>query len=71
MIRSQSRRLHLELSDAELQQRLDEWKRTPREPLAARGYTKLYIDHVNHADEGADLDFLVGKSGRYVPRESH
>ena len=28
-----------------------------------RGYCKLYVDHVNQASEGADLDFLVGKSG--------
>jgi dihydroxy-acid dehydratase len=32
-----------------------------------RGYWKLYVDHVNQASEGADLDFLVGKSGSAVP----
>ena len=37
----------------------------------ARGYWKLYFDHVNQADEGADLDFLVGKSRPFVPRDNH
>ena len=36
-----------------------------------RGYAKLYIDHVLQADEGADLDFLVGRSGSPVPRDNH
>jgi hypothetical protein len=26
---------------------------------------------VNQADQGVDLEFLVGKSGAPVPRESH
>jgi dihydroxy-acid dehydratase len=37
----------------------------------ARGYWKLYIDHVLGADQGADLDFLVGTSGPMVPRDNH
>jgi dihydroxy-acid dehydratase len=36
-----------------------------------RGWQKLYIDHVQGADTGADLDFLVGSSGSEVTRESH
>ena len=32
------------------------------------GYWKLYIDHVLQADQGADLDFLVGRRGAFVPR---
>ena len=35
------------------------------------GYWKLYIDHVLQADEGADLDFLRGKRGAFVPRDNH
>jgi dihydroxy-acid dehydratase len=38
---------------------------------AARGWERLYIDHVLQADRGADLDFLVGASGAEVSRESH
>ena len=47
----------------------EEWK-TPKPPLE-RGYWKLYFDHVQPGDEGADLDFLVGKSGAFVPRDNH
>jgi dihydroxy-acid dehydratase len=37
----------------------------------ARGWERLYIDHVRQADTGADLDFLLGASGPEVTRESH
>ena len=36
-----------------------------------RGYVKLYVDHVLQANDGADLDFLVGRSGAAVPRDNH
>ena len=36
-----------------------------------RGYYKLYVEHVQQADKGADLDFLVGGSGTTVTRDSH
>jgi dihydroxy-acid dehydratase len=29
------------------------------------------VDHVQQADTGADLDFLVGSSGSNVSRDSH
>ncbi|MBM3599995.1 MAG: dihydroxy-acid dehydratase [Alphaproteobacteria bacterium] len=63
------RRLHLDVSDDELAKRRKAWKgfKTPHK----RGYAKLYVDHVLQADKGADLDFLVGKSGTPVLRESH
>jgi dihydroxy-acid dehydratase len=38
---------------------------------ATRGWERLYIEHVQGADKGADLDFLVGASGSEVTRESH
>ncbi len=38
---------------------------------ATRGWERLYIEHVQQADTGADLDFLVGASGSDVARESH
>ncbi len=28
----------------------------------------VVVDHVQHADRGADLDFLVGRSGHRVKR---
>ncbi len=37
----------------------------------ARGWERLYVDHVLQADRGADLDFLVGASGHEVTRDSH
>ncbi|MBC7604092.1 MAG: dihydroxy-acid dehydratase, partial [Ramlibacter sp.] len=63
------RKLHLHISDAELAQRLSEWK-APAPPLAS-GYWKLYVDTVLQADQGVDLDFLVGKRGAFVPRDNH
>jgi dihydroxy-acid dehydratase len=63
-----ARRLHLDVSDAELAKRKSSWK-APDKP--ERGYVKLYVDHVQQAHLGADLDFLVGGSGADVPRESH
>jgi len=62
------RSLHLEVSDEELARRKAEWV-PPAMPT--RGYAKLYVDHVEQAHLGADLDFLVGSSGAAVPRESH
>ncbi|NRA19751.1 MAG: dihydroxy-acid dehydratase [Oceanospirillaceae bacterium] len=61
--------LELEVSDEELAERRKLWQ--PEAPRYSRGYAKLYIDHVMQADEGADLDFLVGKDTRPVTRESH
>jgi len=63
------RRVHLHVSDAELARRKKAWKPLP--PHADRGWVKLYCDTVLQADKGVDLDFLVGKSGAKVGRESH
>jgi L-arabonate dehydrase len=65
----EARRLHLDVPEAVLQKRKAAW-RAP-EPLATRGYVKIYIDHVEQADRGADLDILVGKSGSEVSRDLH
>jgi dihydroxy-acid dehydratase len=35
------------------------------------GCWKPCIDHVLQADEGADLEFMVGKRGSAVPRDNH
>jgi len=63
------RRLHLDISEEELRRRKADW-RSPK-AVADRGYVKLYIDHVEQADKGADLDFLVGGSGSKVERDLH
>ncbi len=61
--------LTLEVGEAELAARAAAW--TPPPAVYDRGWYKLYIDHVLQADQGADLDFLVGRSGSAVTRESH
>jgi dihydroxy-acid dehydratase len=63
------RRLELLVPDETLSQRRKRWVK-PEAPLE-RGYWKLYFDHVLQAHQGADLDFLVGKSGAFVPRDNH
>jgi dihydroxy-acid dehydratase len=65
----ENRSLILEVSDEELVKRKTEWK-APK-PITDRGYVSLYVRHVNQAHEGADLDFLVGKSSSEVTRDSH
>ena len=62
------RRLHLDVSEAELARRRAAWKAPP---TPQRGYYKLYVDHVQQAHLGADLDLLVGNSGVEVTRDSH
>jgi len=66
-----ARRLDVDVPDDEL---------TARRPSAAmvagfaapsRGWERLYVDHVLQADQGADLDFLLGASGSAVTRDSH
>ena len=65
----EARRLDLAVSQTEL----DERRRTMRyDPVHfERGYGKLYVEHVLGAERGADFDFLVGRSGAFVARESH
>jgi dihydroxy-acid dehydratase len=65
----EKRRLELRVAPEELERRRKAW-RAPKPPLE-RGYWRLYHDHVLQADQGADLDFLVGKSGAFVPRDNH
>ncbi|HEU5135280.1 MAG TPA: IlvD/Edd family dehydratase [Steroidobacteraceae bacterium] len=63
-----ARRLHLDVSDTELATRRAGWKPAP---APTRGWYKLYVDHVQQAHLGADLDVLVGGSGADVSRDSH
>src|SRR5689334_4085749 len=65
----EQRRLHLNVSHEELQKRREQW--TAPEPVATRGYVKLYIDHVQQAHLGADMDILNGGSGSEVTRDLH
>ncbi len=64
-----NRSLTLEVPDEELQKRKQAWK--PIHKKYDRGYVSLYQQHVQQADVGADMDYLVGSSGSVVTRDSH
>jgi dihydroxy-acid dehydratase len=65
------RTLNLLVDDAELAARKAAWTAAHKGPAYDRGWYRLYIERVLQADQGADLDFLVGKSSSVVTRESH
>ena len=67
----EKRTLNVELTDEELKNRKPSQKMIDALAKPDRGWQKMYVDHVNQADTGADLDFLVGSSGSQVLRESH
>jgi dihydroxy-acid dehydratase len=52
-----NRSLSLLVSDAEIARRLAAAPRSAADP-GARGYRKLFLDHVTQADRGCDFDFL-------------
>jgi dihydroxy-acid dehydratase len=66
-----SRRIDVESSHEELTRRTADPRTVAGFARPDRGWARLYVDHVQHADLGADLDFLVGSSGATVSRESH
>ncbi|NUM79028.1 dihydroxy-acid dehydratase, partial [candidate division KSB1 bacterium] len=63
------RRLHLDVPDEELKRRRAAW--SPPPPHTNRGYVRIYLEHVQQADQGADLDILMGKSGSVVKGDLH
>ncbi|WP_422370540.1 L-arabinonate dehydratase [Hoeflea sp.] len=65
----EARRLHLDISDAELEARMAVWKPSHEQPQS--GYAKLFQDTVEGADTGADFDFLKGCRGAAVGKDSH
>jgi len=66
-----ARTLNVKISDAELAARAPSQAMTDALARPARGWEHLYIEHVEQAHLGADLDFLRGASGSQTPRESH
>ena len=66
-----NRTLNIEISDEELAARTPNAASVAAYAVPTRGWAKLYVDHVQGADTGADLDFLIGASGDKVSRESH
>lgn len=65
----ENRRLHLDVPPEVLANRKAAWQAP--EPHTQRGYVRLYLDHVQQAHLGADLDVLVGKSGAGVKGDLH
>jgi dihydroxy-acid dehydratase len=66
-----ARRIDVEVPDDELAARPPDRATVAAFANPRRGWERLYVDHVQQADTGADLDFLVGSSGSQVSRESH
>ena len=66
-----SRVLSVNVSDQDMAARTPSQASVDAYAAPHRGWAKLYIEHVTQADQGADLDFLVGSSGDVVDRESH
>jgi dihydroxy-acid dehydratase len=66
-----NRRLSIDEPQSELDARVPNRATVDGYARPERGWEKLYVDHVQQADLGADLDFLVGSSGDRVSRESH
>jgi len=65
----ENRSLQLLVDDEELQERKGMFRPFINE--YKRGYVSLFIDHVEQAHKGVDLDFLKGGSGSRVSRDSH
>ena len=61
--------MNLLVDQSVIKERLEKYQ--PVLPDIKSGYQKMYVDHVMQADQGADLDFLVGKRGSEVKRHSH
>jgi dihydroxy-acid dehydratase len=63
------RSLNLDVPEKELKKRRSNW--TAPKPVVDRGYTSIFIKHVEQADKGCDFDFLKGGSGSIVHRDLH
>jgi dihydroxy-acid dehydratase len=66
-----ARRLDIEIDSAELVMRLPDEATVNAYARPTRGWEQLYVQTVQQANTGADLDFLQGSSGDKVSRESH
>jgi dihydroxy-acid dehydratase len=65
----EARKVHLDISEEEMQHRLADWRPSVEPP--ASGYARLFHDHVEGADTGADFDFLKGCRGSPVGKDAH
>ena len=65
----EKRILNLKVSEEEIEKRKTSW--TEPERHSERGYVRIFLDHIQQADLGADFDVLVGKSGHVVKGDLH
>ncbi len=66
-----ARRLDIDIPAEELAARLPDAATVTAYAKPRRGWERLYVETVQQANTGADLDFLVGSTGDRVSRESH
>ena len=60
-----TRRIELQVPPAELALRRAAWRPPPQKH--ARGWAKLFAEHVLQADTGADFDFLLDGAANPEP----
>ena len=65
------RRIDIDIPAAELAARTPNQATVDAYAKPIRGWERLYVETVQQANTGADLDFLVGSTGDRVSRESH
>jgi dihydroxyacid dehydratase/phosphogluconate dehydratase len=66
-----ARRLDVDIPAEELAAREPDAATVSAYARPVRGWERLYVETVQQANTGADLDFLLGSSGPTVSRESH
>ena len=66
-----ARRLDIDVPAVELAARSPDEGTVSAYAKPVRGWERLYVETVQQANTGADLDFLVGSTGDRVSRESH
>ena len=57
-----NRSINMLVDDAELDRRRAAWVKP--EPKATRGYTHMFLQHIQQADKGCDFDYLETDFGR-------
>ena len=53
-----ARQLNMRVNEEDIAQRRAAWK--PKQGIYPRGYGKLFMQHIQQADQGCDFDFLEG-----------
>jgi dihydroxy-acid dehydratase len=64
-----ARKIHLDISDAEMEKRKAAWKQPA--PKYPRGYGAMFSEHIGQADDGCDFDFLKYTAQKVPEPEIH